>query len=130
MTMPDPRFLDALRAIVARATPGPWYFWSQEGSDGYGIETYSVCNDDPGIQEGTHQCVARSSGKTNEDSEANATYIATFNPALLTRLLDVVEAASKLRFEPYPAHGVGFTMRVAGGDVTKLTEALTALRRG
>ncbi len=81
--------IEKLRKIVAKATPGPWslpdktvqespqdwlycdYLWTAHG----GI-----------LSEYKHK-----TGAPKPDWE----YIATFNPALVSRLLDVVEAAVK-----------------------------------
>lgn len=63
-----------LRKIAEAATPGPW----QAGNKYFGT--------DKGSQ----------SEMLGEACQNNAAYIATFNPAFVSKLLDVVEAADRL----------------------------------
>lgn len=51
-------------------------------------------------------------------------------PEQSQKLLAVVEAAEKLKFSAYPAHGSGFVIIVSEGNVNALEKAVRALRGG
>ena len=74
--------LTTLQAVCAKATPGEWSL-THIHTDYYDVY-------DPQ----TMLCIARvgSSHTTEERDGPNATFIATFNPVLIARLLAVVEA--------------------------------------
>jgi hypothetical protein len=79
-----------LRDIIEHATPGPW---RRDGAEGMGRYVYTA-QPSPGadIAEVLYN---------DEDAE----FIATFDPAMVGRLLDVVEAAQTLA-RYFPSHGV------------------------
>lgn len=65
-----------LKAIVARATPGLWYVGKSTGHAGYNLYDSEGCDvTDPGA---------------NLDMD-DAIFMATFNPALVSALLDELE---------------------------------------
>ena len=79
--------LTNLRAIVAAATPGPWLAESKNVHAG---QICSLQGDDDGWME-----VWSEHWMQGKSQNANAAYIATFNPELIAKLLDLWEAADK-----------------------------------
>lgn len=69
-----------LREVAEKATPGPWRYDYEPGYCGEIIAASGTClatfNDEP--------------------SASTAAHIATFNPALVMKMLDVVEAAQAI----------------------------------
>lgn len=50
-----------------------------------------------------------------------------YDATKLERLNQVYEAARKLKFGSYPAHGAGFIIRVIDGDISELQAAIESV---
>lgn len=83
-----------LREVAQAATPGPWDYVA----NGAGLPRNRVgvtMKDSIGGGYSSHCIALVYAIRDIDDSELNAAHIATFNPALIAKLLDVVEAAQK-----------------------------------
>jgi len=73
---------DELEKIAKEATPGPW---GKENNDRFLVGS-----------DVTHCEVAKAAGASKENTKANQEFIATFNPTLILKLLDVVKAGESM----------------------------------
>jgi hypothetical protein len=84
--------LDELEKIARAATPGPWTVNGDHfpvctlGNSNEDGKDYSVAGNGYAIRDGAHS-----------DAKDDAQYIATFSPARVLRLLDIVRKADEMR---------------------------------
>lgn len=116
--------LEELKAIAEAATPGPWFVHEDAVYSG------TPTKKQPGLLVGFDREICRIDDLdvTKKQMRREAKFIATFNPALIAKLLAVAEAAQVV--SPWLIPGMDWTDNLSKPHRDALRKALAALEDG